>query len=147
MTTEQRKVELFHLRANQPVRVEPEQHIGDYDPRLVEFRADLIREESGEVDEAMAVGEIEDVAKELADLLYVVYGTGVALGIDLHSVFDEVHESNISKLGSQVVTDERGKVQKAEGYWEPDIEKVLSRQRGEFSQAQKQATPTHLQVD
>ena len=47
----------------------------------------------------MQGNNLPGIAKELADLLYVVYGTAVSLGIDMEPVFKEVHRSNMSKVG------------------------------------------------
>jgi predicted HAD superfamily Cof-like phosphohydrolase len=63
------------------------------------------------------------VAKELADLLYVVYGTAVSLGIDAEEAFRRVHDSNMSKLGldgKPIVRDD-GKVLKGPKYYEPSM--------------------------
>ena len=66
------------------------------------------------------------VAKELADLLYVVYGTAATFGIDIDRVFDEVHKSNMSKLGEdgKPVYREDGKVLKGPNYTPPNLEWV-----------------------
>lgn len=66
--------------------------------------------------------DVENMAKELADLLYVVYGTGVSLGIDLDKVFDAVHRSNMTKSKER---DSGGKVTKGKDYEPPDIKDVL----------------------
>ena len=63
------------------------------------LRNRLIQEEFEEVQEAMQSQDLPAMAKELADLLYVVYGTAVSLGIDMEPVFKEVHRSNMSKVG------------------------------------------------
>lgn len=69
------------------------------------------------------ISNLHKIAKELSDLLYVVYGTGVSLGIDLHEGFKKIHESNMSKLGEDGLPIFRpdGKVLKGEGYVEPDM--------------------------
>ncbi len=63
------------------------------------LRNRLIQEEFEEFQEAMQSKDLSAMAKELADLLYVVYGTAVSLGIDMEPVFKEVHRSNMSKVG------------------------------------------------
>ncbi len=63
------------------------------------LRRRLIQEEFEELQEAMQEKDLPAMAKELADLLYVVYGTAVSLGIDIEPVFAEVHRSNMSKVG------------------------------------------------
>lgn len=63
------------------------------------LRERLIQEEFDELKEAMAKNDLPAIAKEMADLLYVVYGTAVSYGIDMDPVFREVHRSNMSKVG------------------------------------------------
>ncbi len=63
------------------------------------LRSRLIQEEFEEFQEAMQSKDLPNMAKELADLLYVVYGSAVSLGIDMEPVFKEVHRSNMSKVG------------------------------------------------
>lgn len=87
---------------------------------LAELRAMLIREEAAEVDEALHTGCKADVAKELADLLYVTIGTAVAFGINLGPVFARVHESNMSKIKNGTVN-EHGKLKKPPDYVPPDL--------------------------
>ena len=69
------------------------------DGRTRELRVKLIQEEFDELKEALAAEDLSSIAKEMADLLYVVYGTAVSYGIDMDPVFREVHRSNMSKVG------------------------------------------------
>jgi len=69
------------------------------DERTRELRVKLIQEEFDELKEALAAEDLSSIAKEMADLLYVVYGTAVSYGIDMDPVFREVHRSNMSKVG------------------------------------------------
>lgn len=69
------------------------------DERTRALRERLIQEEFDELKEAMAKNDLPAIAKEMADLLYVVYGTAVSYGIDMEPVFREVHRSNMSKVG------------------------------------------------
>ncbi|MCY3955644.1 MAG: hypothetical protein OXF47_06580 [Nitrospira sp.] len=69
------------------------------DPKTMVLRERLIQEEFDELKEAMKAGDLPAIAKELADLLYVVYGTAVSYGIDMAPVFREVQRSNMSKAG------------------------------------------------
>lgn len=97
------------------------------DDDIIDLRFKLIDEEYDEFEEAVEDGVIEEVAKELADLLYVCYGTACAYGIDIDAVFAEVHKSNMSKLdddGKPVRRDD-GKVLKSKNYSPPNIKKVL----------------------
>jgi predicted HAD superfamily Cof-like phosphohydrolase len=100
---------------------------------LLELRKKLIREESKEVDDELAalVPDITKIAKELADLLYVTYGCADMLGIPLDDVFEEVHQSNMSKLddAGNPVFREDGKILKSKNYREADVKVVLDRFR------------------
>ena len=69
------------------------------DAKTMVLRERLIQEEFDELKEAMKAGNLPGIAKELADLLYVVYGTAVSYGIDMAPVFREVQRSNMSKVG------------------------------------------------
>jgi predicted HAD superfamily Cof-like phosphohydrolase len=100
--------------------------------RLI-LRDVLINEEADEVsDELLAqVPDINKIAKELADLLYVTYGCADMLGIPLDDVFEEVHQSNMSKLddAGNPVFREDGKILKSKNYREADVKAVLDRFR------------------
>lgn len=93
------------------------------DHDTVQLREKLMSEELRETVEAMYDQDLKSVAKELADILYVVYGTAVSYGIDIDKVFKEVHSSNMSKLGpnGEVLRREDGKVLKGPNYREPDL--------------------------
>lgn len=97
-------------------------------PETFRLRMDLIREEFNEVVEALTEQDLPHIAKELCDLLYVVYGTGVSFGIDLDTAFEEVHRSNMSKLDKdgKVLRREDGKVLKSDQYSPASMEAVLS---------------------
>lgn len=95
------------------------------------FREVLIAEEFDEVsDELFPEHPIVDkkkLTKELADLLYVVYGTAVTFGLPLEEVFEEVHYSNMSKLGEdgKPIKREDGKILKGPNYKEPNLDKYF----------------------
>lgn len=103
-----------------------------FSPRLVKLRQHLIEEEMLEYTDEVYTKTMEftaqpdrqKVAKELADLLYVVYGTAATFGIDIDRVFDEVHKSNMSKLGEdgKPVYREDGKVLKGPNYQPPKLD-------------------------
>ena len=95
MIEQQRMVEEFHRKFD--LRAEPVPVILDEETRRLRVR--LIQEEFDEVKEALAREDLACIAKELADLLYVIYGTAVSCGIDMDPVFREVHRSNLSKVG------------------------------------------------
>jgi predicted HAD superfamily Cof-like phosphohydrolase len=92
-----------------------------------ELRYELIREELAELREGLDKRDIVEVADALTDLLYVVYGAGHSFGIDLDKCFEEVHNSNMSKLGEdgKPIYREDGKVLKSKNYRPPDLRKVL----------------------
>ena len=94
---------------------------------LAELRGKLISEEALEALLVLRTNpSLPDIAKELADLLYVTFGTAVSLGIDLGPVFEEVHRSNMTKDPANRRSD--GKILKGPNYIPPDIESVLLRQ-------------------
>jgi len=99
----------------------PEEHIQ-------KLRVDLIEEELDELQLGIDNQDIVEVADALTDLLYVIYGAGQAFGIDLDECFQEVHCSNMSKLGQdgRVIKREDGKVLKPNTYFPPDIASVLA---------------------
>ena len=92
-----------------------------------ELRLELISEEFSELAQAVDDRDMIQIADALTDLLYVVYGAGHAFGIDLDECFQEVHSSNMSKLGpnGKPIHREDGKVMKGPGYFEPDLEGIL----------------------
>jgi predicted HAD superfamily Cof-like phosphohydrolase len=124
MTNEQRMVDEFH-RAFDIAR-EASPAIPDETTRALRVR--LIQEEFDELQEALGRRDPVAVAKELADLLYVVYGTAVSYGIDMEPVFREVHRSNMSKVGGHKRAD--GKWVKPETYSPARIEPILVAQGG-----------------
>lgn len=107
-------------------------HLNQNDRQIGHLRNRLIQEEAKEVEEELLKeGEenIPELAKELADLLYVVYGTISAYGLTpyMEAIFDEVHKSNMSKIGpnGKPIFREDGKIMKGENYKEADVRAVL----------------------
>jgi predicted HAD superfamily Cof-like phosphohydrolase len=102
------------------------------DAKTMELRMDLIEEEVGEFNDACfnASGSLVDIADALSDILYVVYGAGHSFGIDLDKCFDEVHRSNMSKLGEdgKPIYRDDGKVLKGENFSEPNLKEVMNGQ-------------------
>ena len=92
------------------------------------LRYDLIEEELNELKEAMKNKDILEVADALTDILYVTYGAGHAFGIDLDKCFEEVQNSNMSKLdkSGKPIYNEFGKVMKGPGYFKPNLKKILN---------------------
>ena len=96
--------------------------------KINKLRIDLIKEELEELQEAMKNNDLLEVADALTDILYVTYGAGHAFGIDLDKCFDEVQNSNMSKLGKngKPIYNESGKVMKGPNYFKPDLSKFVS---------------------
>ncbi len=132
MQTNFQKVGEFMRCMGQDVKTSP---MNTVDKRLINLRMVLIAEEAGELGaEFLDLLESNDnppklrnLAKELTDLLYVVYGAGQAFGIDLDKCFEEVHNSNLSKLGNdgRPVYRDDGKVVKGPNYMAPDMRKIV----------------------
>jgi predicted HAD superfamily Cof-like phosphohydrolase len=116
-------VERFHRLFDILVQQTP----GHVDERTRALRERLIQEEFEELKEAMGKHDLAAIAKELADLLYVVYGTAVSYGIDMGPVFREVHRSNMSKIGGYKRED--GKWVKPPTYSPAAIEPILMKQQ------------------
>jgi predicted HAD superfamily Cof-like phosphohydrolase len=97
------------------------------------LRIHLMDEELREVITAMALEDLPAVAKELADLLYVVYGTAVSYGLDMEPIFAEVHRSNLTKMPADGIIQYRedGKVLKPETYSPADLKPIIEKQLGE----------------
>ena len=95
--------------------------------KINELRISLINEELEELKKAIEDNDILEVADALTDILYVAYGAGHAFGIDLDKCFNEVQESNMSKLGSdgKPIYNEYGKVMKGPNYFKPNLSKFL----------------------
>jgi predicted HAD superfamily Cof-like phosphohydrolase len=96
--------------------------------KINKLRIDLIKEELEELQEAMKNNDLLEVADALTDILYVTYGAGHAFGIDLDKCFDEVQNSNMSKLGEngEPIYSDSGKVMKGPNYFKPDLSKFVS---------------------
>jgi predicted HAD superfamily Cof-like phosphohydrolase len=96
--------------------------------KIINLRLDLIREELSELEEAIEKKDIKEVADALTDILYVTYGAGHAFGINLDNCFEEVQNSNMSKLGSdgKPIYNEHGKVMKGPDYFKPDLNKFVA---------------------
>ena len=96
--------------------------------KINKLRIDLIKEELDELKEAMKNNDLLEVADALTDILYVTYGAGHAFGINLDKCFDEVQNSNMSKLNEngEPIYNESGKVMKGPNYFKPDLTKFVS---------------------
>ena len=96
--------------------------------KINKLRLDLIKEELSELTDAMKNKDLLEVADALTDILYVTYGAGHAFGIDLDKCFDEVQNSNMSKLdeNGKPIYNEHGKVMKGPNYFKPDLSKFVN---------------------
>ena len=96
--------------------------------KINSLRYDLIKEELEELKTAMENKDLLEVADALTDILYVTYGAGHACGINLDKCFEEVQNSNMSKLDAsgKPIFNESGKVMKGPKYFKPDLSKFVS---------------------
>ncbi len=116
----------FHRAFGLDVRDTP----AEIPPDLAAHRGELLAEEAREAAEVSVTGPLDRLAHELADVVYVAYGTALVHGIDLDAVIAEIHRSNMTKLGpdGQVSRRADGKVLKGDHYEAPDVGAVLRRQ-------------------
>ena len=96
--------------------------------KIISLRYELIREELEELRGALEKKDIKEVAAALTDILYVTYGAGHAFGIDLDKCFQEVQNSNMSKLGKdgKPIYNNMGKVMKGPNYFKPNLKKFVA---------------------
>ncbi|WP_333772130.1 MazG nucleotide pyrophosphohydrolase domain-containing protein [Streptomyces sp. IBSBF 3136] len=122
-TSPARLVREFHTAFGLDARTIPT----EVTPALAEHRGELLAEEAAEVAEVSVEGPLDRLAHELADVVYVAYGTALVHGIDLDEVIAEIHRANMSKLGpgGEVARRADGKVLKGEHYRAPDVSAVL----------------------
>ncbi|MEU2778363.1 hypothetical protein ABZ646_37165 [Streptomyces sp. NPDC007162] len=125
-TSPARLVREFHRAFGLDARTTP----AEVSPELAAHRGELLAEEAAEAAEVAVAGPLDRLAHELADVVYVAYGTALVHGIDLDAVLAEIHRANMSKLGpdGQVARRADGKVLKGEHYRAPDVSAVLRRQ-------------------
>ena len=119
-----RKVGTFMKTFGQDVKTRPSFST----EKINKLRIDLIKEELEELTEAMNNKDLLEVADALTDILYVTYGAGHAFGINLDKCFEEVQNSNMSKLGSdgKPIFNDKGKVMKGPNYFKPDLGKIVA---------------------
>ena len=117
------KVKIFMQTFGQEVKNKP----SFSSEKIDKLRYDLIKEELDELKEALDNKDLLEVADALTDILYVTYGAGHALGINLDKCFDEVQKSNMSKLDKfgKPIYNETGKVMKGPNYFKPDLNKFV----------------------
>ena len=117
------KVEIFMKTFGQEVKIKP----SFSNDKINKLRYDLIKEELEELNEAIKNKDLLEVADALTDILYVTYGARHAFGIDLDKCFEEVQNSNMSKLDEKEkpIYNEAGKVMKGPKYFKPDLSKFV----------------------
>ncbi len=118
------KVGLFMKTFGQEVKKKP----GLSKEKINKLRVSLINEELEEFKEAIKNNDLKEAADALTDILYVTYGAGHAFGVNLDKCFDEVQQSNMSKLGDngKPIYNDEGKVMKGPKYFKPDLSKFLT---------------------
>ncbi len=118
------KVGIFMKTFGQEVKTKPSFSTD----KINKLRLDLIKEELIELTEAMNKKDLLEVADALTDILYVTYGAGHAFGINLDKCFEEIQNSNMSKLdeNGMPIYNENGKVMKGPNYFKPNLKKIIS---------------------
>ena len=119
-----KKVKIFMETFGQEVKNKPSFST----EKINKLRYDLIKEELDELEVALNNRDIVEVADALTDILYVAYGAGHAFGIDLDKCFEEVQNSNMSKLddNEKPIYNDSGKVMKGPKYFKPNLKKFLN---------------------
>ena len=117
------KVGTFMKTFGQEVKLKPSLS----SDKINKLRLSLIKEEFDELENAMNKQDLVEIADALTDILYVTYGAGHAFGINLDKCFDEVQNSNMSKLdiNGRPIYNELGKVMKGPNYFKPNLKKFL----------------------
>jgi len=117
------KVKTFMQTFDQEVKSKPSFST----EKINDLRYNLIKEELEELKQALDNKDLLEVADALTDILYVTYGAGHAFGLDLDKCFEEVQNSNMSKLGEdrRPIYNDVGKVMKGPNYYKPDLSKFV----------------------
>ena len=117
------KVKTFMQTFGQEIKIKPSFST----EKINQLRYNLINEELEELKQAILNKDLLETADALTDILYVTYGAGHAFGIDLDKCFEEVQNSNMSKLGEdgKPIYNDAGKVMKGPKYYKPDLSKFI----------------------
>ena len=117
------KVKKFMQTFGQEVKLKPSFST----EKINDLRYNLVKEELEELKQAIVNKDLLEAADALTDILYVTYGAGHAFGIDLDSCFEEVQNSNMSKLGDdgKPIYNDAGKVMKGPNFYKPDLSKFV----------------------
>ena len=104
--------------------VENEQTTGN--EKTKELRINLLQEELDELKEALGNDDLVETLDALIDLQYVLDGAFLSFGMQdvKNEAFNEVHRSNMSKLGEDgkpIHREGDGKVMKGPNYFKPDM--------------------------
>ena len=126
MKTTLDQVQEFHERYGLPV--ESQQTTGN--DQTKELRINLLQEELDELKEALANDDLVETLDALIDLQYVLDGAFLSFGMQevKTPAFDEVHRSNMSKLGADgkpIRREGDGKVMKGPNYFKPDMAQFI----------------------
>ena len=118
------KVGLFMKTFGQEIKTKPSLS----SEKINNLRINLISEELEELKDAIKNNDLKETIDALTDILYVTYGAGHAFGVDLDKCFEEVQNSNMSKLGDdgKPIYNESGKVMKGPNYFKPDLSKFVN---------------------
>ncbi len=116
----------FHKTYKLPVREQP---TVNFPYKQSKLRYDLMDEENKEYLEAVKNGDLIEVADALGDMLYILCGTLLDHGLQykIEAIFEEIHRSNMSKLGKdgKPIYRDDGKVIKGPDYFKPDLKRIL----------------------
>ena len=117
------KVGLFMKAFGQEVKT----RAGFSSDKINKLRIDLIKEEFEELEDAIKKKDLKETVDALTDILYVTYGAGHAFGVNLDKCFEEVQNSNMSKLGEdgKPIYNQNGKVMKGPNYFKPNLNQFL----------------------
>mgnify|MGYP001351792511 CR=1 FL=1 len=118
------KVGVFMKTFGQEIKTKPSLS----SDKINTLRINLIEEELKELKHAIEKKDLKETIDALTDILYVTYGAGHAFGINLDKCFNEVQNSNMSKLGldGKPIFNEKGKVMKGPKYFKPDLNKFVA---------------------
>lgn len=122
------QVQEFHETYGLPVKDAPDIS----DAQTNELRINLLAEEVDELKEALEAGDIVEVLDALTDIQYVLDGAYLSFGLQhvKQAAFDEVHRSNMSKLGEDgkpIRREGDGKVLKGPNYFKPDMAQFVKK--------------------
>jgi predicted HAD superfamily Cof-like phosphohydrolase len=104
------------------------------EPRLIDenqfaLRYNLMAEENKEYFLSCENQDLTEIADALGDKLYILCGTILKHGMQdiIEKVFDEIHSSNMSKVGDdgKAIMREDGKILKGPNYFRPNLKQFI----------------------